>query len=226
MVICDEETAAYNAVTVSILTDLGLFTTYIVNVFLINWSLNTTWHIQNSFSSRISFQFYHKMNKWIGKSSTCVISYNIIKYFMLLQNSIFYSTKEKSSDHRENGSVKYYVLSKQKTSILVASNTSRPVYWPPVYLLPGILVTSALVHQYYQYPVYWYWCIPNRDHHQNSSVPIADCRRTNLNTLPQNRRFFDWWKVNSFCTTPKINETNKLLFQDTLQISKVDRNDW
>ena len=138
---------------------------------------NTTWYIQNSFSSRISFQFYHKMNKQIGKSSTCTISYNIIKCFIMLQNSIFYSTKEKSSDYRENGSVKCYVLSKQKTSI-----TSRPVYWSPVYLLQGILVTSILLHQYYQYPVYWYWCIPNRDHDQNSSVSIADCRRTNLNT--------------------------------------------
>ena len=45
----------------------------------------------------------------------------------MLQTSILYSTKEKSSDYRENGSVKYYVLSKQKTSI-----TGTPVYWSPV----------------------------------------------------------------------------------------------
>ena len=34
-----------------------------------------------------------------------------------LQNSIFYSTKEKNNDYRENDSVKYYALLKQKISV-------------------------------------------------------------------------------------------------------------
>ena len=39
MVIYDEQTAVYDVVMASILTDLGLFTTYVFNVFLVNWSL-------------------------------------------------------------------------------------------------------------------------------------------------------------------------------------------
>ena len=49
---------------------------------------------------------------------------------MMLQNSIFYWTKEKSSDYRENDSVEYYVLSKRQTGII-----GRPVYWSPVILV-------------------------------------------------------------------------------------------
>ena len=55
----------------------------------------------------------------------------------MLQSSRFYSSTNNSSDHRENDSVKYYVLSKRQTSILAA----------------GILAASNAGHQH----TGWVW---------------------------------------------------------------------
>ena len=93
-----------------------LFITYVFNVSLVNWTLILFDMFKTVFRVKIFSNFIVKsINdlssstetiKRIGKSSTCLVSYNIVNCFMMLANSSLYSYTSENSDHQENDSVK------------------------------------------------------------------------------------------------------------------------